>query len=105
VMSHSITVRTHEIGVRMALGETPWSMQATVLRSAAAMAVGGIVGGLLLGSLVTRYLASVLYGVTPTDASAYAAGAVIILAVAMLGAYVPARRSSRIDPLVALREQ
>ena len=103
VVSYTVATRTQEIGIRMALGAAPSLVRAEVLRSAASMAGGGIVVGIMIALFVTRYLRATLYGVTTVDPVAYGAGAAILLLTAIVGAYVPARRSSRIDPLLAIR--
>jgi putative ABC transport system permease protein len=69
------------------------------------MATGGIVAGVAIGVFVTRYLQSVLYEVAAFDVKTYLAGALLLLLTAILGAYVPARRSSRVDPLIAVRSE
>jgi predicted permease len=104
-MAYSVASRTHEIGVRLALGATPRRVQAAVLRDAAVMAAGGIAVGLIGGFFATRYLQATLYGVTHVDPLAYGVGAAALLATALLGAYVPAWRSSRVDPLLAIRAE
>jgi predicted permease len=103
VIWYIVTTRTHEIGVRLALGATSGMIQRDVLRSAAMMAAGGIVVGAIGGVIATRYLQSTLYGVSRLDPSMYALGAVIALLATLLGAFLPARRTSRIDPMLALR--
>ena len=103
VVSYTVATRTPEIGIRLALGATPSLVRAQVLGEAASMAVGGIIVGAVGAAFVTRYLQASLYGVTALDPVAYAAGAVVLLVTAVIGAYVPARRSSRVDPLVAIR--
>ena len=103
VVSYTVATRTQEIGIRMALGAAPSLVRTQVLREAAAMAVGGIVVGAVGAAFVTRYLQATLYGVTPMDPVAYGAGAAVLLVTAVLGAYVPARRSSRVDPVLAIR--
>jgi ABC-type antimicrobial peptide transport system permease subunit len=103
VVSYTVATRTQEIGIRMALGAAPSLVRTQVLRDTAAMAVGGIVVGAVGAAFVTRYLQATLYGVTPMDPVAYGAGAAVLLVTAVIGAYVPARRSSRVDPLLAIR--
>lgn len=103
VVSYTVVMRTREIGIRMALGAAPGVVRAEVLRGAAAMALGGIAVGTIAGLFATRYLESSLYGISRRDPMAYLAGGTILLAAALLGAYVPARRSSRVDPLLAIR--
>ena len=103
VMSYTVATRTREIGIRMALGAAPNAVRAEVLRGAAAMTVGGIAVGMIAGLFATRYLDGTLYGVTGHDPLAYVVGGVTLLVAALLGAYVPARRSSRVDPIIAIR--
>jgi putative ABC transport system permease protein len=103
VIWYIVTTRTHEIGVRMALGATAGNVQREILSGAVAMAAGGILVGSVGGVFATRFLQSTLYGVSRLDPSTYVAGAVIALLAAVLGALLPARRTSRIDPMIALR--
>jgi predicted permease len=103
VMSYSVNARTHEIGVRVALGASPLAVQLGVLRGTALMAIGGVTAGLLGSLFATAYVKSLLYEVTRFDAAAYWGAAGFLAATALIGAFVPARRSSRVDPLVALR--
>ena len=103
VVSYTVATRTREIGIRMALGAAPNAVRAEVLRGAAAMTIGGIAAGTIAGLVATKYLEGTLYGVTGHDPLAYIAGGGTLLFAALLGAYVPARRSSRVDPLVAIR--
>jgi predicted permease len=103
VVSYTVVTRTREIGIRMALGAAPGVVRSEVLRSAASMALGGIAVGTIVGLFATRYLESSLYGISRRDPLAYLVGGAILLAAALLGAYVPARRSSRVDPILAIR--
>jgi predicted permease len=103
VVSYTVVTRTREIGIRMALGATPGVVRSEVLRGAATMAITGIAAGVIAGWFATRYLESSLYGISRRDPLAYLAGGTILLVAALLGAYVPARRSSRVDPLLAIR--
>jgi predicted permease len=103
VVSYTVVTRTREIGIRMALGATPEVVRSEVLRGAATMAMTGIAAGVVAGWFATRYLESSLYGISRRDPLAYLAGGTILLVAALLGAYVPARRSSRVDPLLAIR--
>jgi hypothetical protein len=98
-----ITQRTREIGVRVALGANPRQITALVVRQALTIAAAGIVLGLLGAVASTRVLASWLYGVSPLDPPTFLASAAGILAVAMLASYLPARRTTRIDPMRSLR--
>ena len=103
VVSYTVVTRTREIGIRMALGAAPGVVRSEVLRGAALMALGGIAAGTIGGLFATRYLEASLYGISRRDPIAYLVGGGVLLAAALLGAYVPARRSSRVDPLLAIR--
>jgi putative ABC transport system permease protein len=103
VMSHATTERTHEIGVRMALGARGRDVLGMVMRQGAALAVAGAIGGLIGAAAVTRLLRGMLYGVTPLDPLAYVAAGALLLAAAALACYLPARRAARLDPVRALR--
>jgi predicted permease len=105
VVSYTVATRTREIGIRMALGAAPNAVRGEVLRGAAAMAIGGIAAGTIAGLFATQYLESTLYGVTGHDPVAYIAGGLTLLLAALLGAYVPARRSSTINPITAIRAE
>jgi ABC-type antimicrobial peptide transport system permease subunit len=87
----------------MALGATAGIVQREILRGALTMAAGGIVVGSIAGVFATRYLQSTLYGVSRLDPSTYVAGAIVALLATLLGAFMPARRTSRIDPMISLR--
>ncbi|MDQ6886567.1 MAG: ABC transporter permease [Gemmatimonadota bacterium] len=105
VIWYIVSARTREIGIRMALGATAHTVRSAVLQSAALMAIPGIVVGVLGSALATRYLQSVLYGVSRLDVRVYAGGAAITIVTAMAAAFVPARRSSRVDPMIAMRAE
>jgi predicted permease len=103
VMSQLVLQSTHEIGIRMALGAAPASVLGMVLRNAMTMALCGIVVGALAALFVTRLMASMLYGVGATDPITFGAVAAILAGVAFLASYLPARRATRVDPMVVLR--
>jgi len=103
VIWYIVTTRTHEIGVRMALGATAGVVQREILGGAVTMAAGGVLVGSIAGVFATRYLQSTLYGVSRFDPATYAIGAGVALLAAVSGALMPARRTSRIDPMISLR--
>jgi predicted permease len=103
VISYIVGQRTHEIGIRMALGAERAAVISMVLRQAGKMAVFGLVAGLLIAAVLGRLMASMLFGVAFYDAATFGAVAAILLAVALLACWLPAHRASRTDPVVALR--
>jgi predicted permease len=103
VTTHAVTQRTHEIGVRMALGATGSNAIALLIRNTLRPVAIGIVLGLLLTSLVSRVLTSQLYGLSAIDPPAFGLTSLLLLLAAVAAAYVPARRAARVDPLVALK--
>jgi predicted permease len=105
VMSHATSERTHEIGVRMALGARGADVLAMVMRQGATLAVAGAIGGLLGAAAVTRLLRGMLFGVTPLDPVAYVVAGALLLVAAALACYLPARRAARLDPVRALRAE
>ena len=105
VISYSVAQRVREIGIRLALGATPRSILGQVLREGVLLAAIGIAAGTLAAVALTRYLASLLYAVRPTDPLVYASVASILTAVALAGCYFPARRATRVDPALVLREE
>jgi putative ABC transport system permease protein len=105
VLSYSVTRRTREIGVRVALGATRSEVGRLVVREGMLMAGIGIATGLAAAALLTRFLRSVLYEVAPHDPLTYAAVAAMLLAVALCAAWLPARRATGVDPVIALRAE
>jgi predicted permease len=103
VMSYAVARRINEIGIRMALGAAGWDVTRMVLRETMFLVIAGI--GIGLGTAVgaTRWLASMLFGLEPTDLPTMAFAVILMLAVAGLAGFLPARRASRVDPMVALR--
>jgi predicted permease len=103
LVSYSVAQRTHEMGVRMALGAQRADVLKLVLRQGLRVTALGIVLGVAGGLAVTRLLSSLLYGVSPTDTLTFVGVSVLLASVAMLASYIPARRATRVDPVVALR--
>jgi putative ABC transport system permease protein len=103
VMSYSVSQRTHEIGIRMALGAQPGDVQGMILGHSAKLTLLGVGLGLAGSFALVRFLTSLLFGVGAYDAVTFIGVSVLLGAVAMAAAYVPARRAVRVDPLVALR--
>jgi putative ABC transport system permease protein len=103
VVSHSVAHRTHEIGVRMALGASQPAVLRLVVRQGLRLALIGIAIGLAASFGLTRLLQSLLFAVKPVDATTYLGAAVLWAAIALLACYMPARRATKVDPMVALR--
>ena len=105
VISYSVTRKTQEIGIRMALGASPGNVQMGVIRNTLQMAAMGIAAGAVLSVAVAQLIASLLFGTAPTDPPTFAGMPLLLVAVALLAGYLPARRASRINPMVALRNE
>ena len=103
VLSYAVRQRTSELGVRIALGASPGALVRMVVRQGALLAVSGIVAGLLAAFVLTRFVRSLLYQVSPSNPLAFAGMAALLFAVALAASYVPARRAGQIDPVRALK--
>ncbi|HET9177601.1 MAG TPA: ABC transporter permease [Terriglobia bacterium] len=102
-VAHSVNRRTHEIGIRMALGAARRDATRLIISQGVALTLVGVAVGIAGALALTRFLSSLLYGVKPTDPLTFAAVSLILIAVALAGCYIPARRAAKVDPMVALR--
>jgi predicted permease len=105
VMAYSVAQRRREFGIRMALGAQPGDVRGLVVRQAVRTGVIGIVIGLAAAPIATRVLSSLLFGVSPNDPATFAGVAATLVAVLLAAAYLPARRATRVDPMLALRTE
>jgi ABC-type antimicrobial peptide transport system permease subunit len=103
VMAYIVTQRTHEIGIRVALGARQSSILRLVMRDVAVLLVSGIAAGTLGAAWVTRFIQHLLYGLNADDAGTLMIAAGALSGVALLASYIPARRAMRVDPMIALR--
>jgi putative ABC transport system permease protein len=105
VMSYLVTQRTREIGIRQALGATPRDVWRLVIKQGLVLSLSGIGVGLAAAFALTRVMRSLLYGVGTSDALTFLLVAVLLLCVTLIASLVPARRATKIDPLIALRHE
>jgi len=105
VLAYRVQRRAREIGVRMALGAEANSVRRMFVWQGTRMALLGVIAGTLAAVGLTRYVQTLLYGVKPLDAVAFAGMAAVMLAVAFIASYIPARRASKVDPVIALRAE
>jgi putative ABC transport system permease protein len=103
VISYIVLMRRSEIGIRMALGASRGSVVGIILRQTLVLMALGIVVGMLSALATTRVASSVLFGLQPDDPLAFVGASVLLMAVALVASVLPARRASRVDPIVALR--
>jgi putative ABC transport system permease protein len=102
-VAYTVTRQTREIGIRLALGASPYSVRRHVLRNGMSMTLAGIVLGAFLALAAGRFVAAFLFGVEQTDVTVFAGAALLLGVSALLACYLPARRASRVDPMEALR--
>jgi len=105
LISYSVTQRTREIGIRVALGAQPRQVLAPVIREGIVLAMSGVAIGLVGALALTRLLASFLFGIGTTDPTTFIGVSVILVLVALMASYIPSRRALRVDPLIALRAE
>jgi predicted permease len=103
VMAFSVTQRTHEIGIRMALGAERGEVRGLILRQGLRLTLAGVVLGIAGAWGLTRFLTGFLYGVRPTDPATFVLVSLMLVSVAIMATYIPARRATKVDPMVALR--
>jgi ABC-type antimicrobial peptide transport system permease subunit len=102
-MAYSVSQRTHEIGIRTALGAQRWDVLRLVMKDGAKIALIGIASGIAGALALTRLMTSLLFEVKPTDPATFTGVAILLAFVALAACYIPARRAMRVDPMVALR--
>ena len=105
VLGYSVSLRTREIGIRVALGAEPKNVTAFILRQGVGLTLIGIAVGLAGAFALTRFMQSIIFGISAFDMSTFAGGSITLIAVAVAASYLPARRASRIDPIQALRTE
>jgi ABC-type antimicrobial peptide transport system permease subunit len=105
VISYMVSERTHEIGIRLVLGAQRENIMQMIVNQGLRLAITGAALGLVGAAIVSRLMAGLLYGVRPTDPLAFVGVALLLIGVALLACYLPARRALRVDPMVALRHE
>jgi ABC-type antimicrobial peptide transport system permease subunit len=103
VLSYAVSQRTHEMGVRMALGAGTPDILRLILGRSARLIVAGTAIGLVAAFGFSRFMASMLYGISPKDPVTFASVTLVLLLVAVAACYIPARRATKVDPIIALR--
>jgi ABC-type antimicrobial peptide transport system permease subunit len=105
VMAYSVSQRTRELGIRISVGAKQRDVLKLVLGQTLVLAAIGIAGGLVTATAVTRFASNLLYGISPADPATFALIAVLLFVVSLVAGYFPARRATRIDPMIALRSE
>jgi putative ABC transport system permease protein len=105
VLSFLVTQRTRELGIRIALGASAGSVRRLVVGRGLSLVALGLLVGIAGAFVLTRFMATLLYGVTPTDPATFAAVAIVLAACAVIASYMPARRATMVDPIIALRAE
>ena len=105
IMAYSVSQRTNEIGVRLAVGAQPWQVRTLILKESTWLTAAGIVAGTVAALVLCRLVKSMLFGIRPDDPATIAGGILVLLAVALASSWIPARRAAGLDPIVALRHE
>ncbi|UCC71588.1 MAG: FtsX-like permease family protein, partial [Gemmatimonadota bacterium] len=105
VLAFSVAQRTNEIGIRIALGARPERLVAHIVREGLSLSLAGLAGGAVAALALTRLMSGLIFGVGVTDPITYGLGALLLVAIALLASYVPARRAAAVDPVVALKQE
>jgi putative ABC transport system permease protein len=103
VISYVVARRTHEIGLRLALGAQPADVRREVIGRSVRLLIAGLVLGTIVSTMLARALGGLLFGVEPTSPAAYVVAGTILTILALIASWIPARRAARLDPLIALR--
>jgi ABC-type antimicrobial peptide transport system permease subunit len=104
-MAYNVTQRTREVGIRMALGAQRDDIVRLIVRQGAALAAAGLLAGLVLAFATARFLAAFIFGISPFDALTFSAVTAALGGAALVASWLPARRATRVDPVIALREE
>ena len=105
MLAHGVTRRTNEIGIRIALGAERRDVLVMILREASSLAALGAAIGVVAAAALSRYIRAMLFGITPADPATIAVAVAAMMLVALLAAWLPARKASQLDPMIALRHE
>ena len=105
VLSYAVSQRTHELGIRIALGAPDREILSSILKYGLGLTLIGVGVGLAASFTLTRVMSSLLFGVSPTDPATFVGATLLLILVSFVGCYIPARRATRVDPMAALRHE
>jgi putative ABC transport system permease protein len=105
VIAYTVAERTHEVGIRMALGAQKSDVLGLIIKTGVMLTLIGVAMGLAIALALTHLMTTLLFGITPNDATTFAAVSAFLILIALIACYVPARRATKVDPLVALRHE